>query len=68
MYFSFLISRVGNGWTLMSRKAFSMCLHGYCLTGGTGINLTPPPASIMRLVYDPQFLEVEVTYVLVIYG
>lgn len=22
MYFSFLISRVGNGWTLMSRKAF----------------------------------------------
>lgn len=53
---------------LCLERHFSMCLRGYCLTGGTGINLTPPPASIMRLVYDPQFLEVEVTYVLVIYG
>lgn len=45
-----------------------MYLCQYCLTGGTGINLTPPPASIMRLVYYPQFLEVEVTYSLVTYG
>lgn len=54
--------------SLCLERHFSMCLRGYCLTGGTGINLTPPPASIMRLVYDPQFLEVEVTYGLVIYG